>query len=151
MRMMLDLCKVRPDQAGSAGVFWLFPETIHRRLSQAYMELGIDTGSTNVRTNAGLITQTLNDAGRRVMAFDGIPIITSDYLTKEGANTGVSGTVYRTQPSGGTQYSVFLIRPGQTEDGGLSPPCSVVQVDLENSWSMRASRRWRTTTQAWSA
>ena len=120
MRRMLDLCKVRPDQAGSAGVFWLFPETIHRRLSQAYMELGIDTGSTNVRTNAGLITQTINDAGRRVMAFDGIPIITSDYLTKEGANTGVSGTVYRTQPSGGTQYSVFLIRPGQTEDGGLS-------------------------------
>lgn len=119
MRELLDDAKVPADLVGSGNVIWLMPRPIHRRLSAAFMERGI------VNTNALLsqISTGVDDIGRRVMAFDGIPIIPSDYLVAEQANTG-TGTVGTDRiralnTSGDNQYSVFLLRFGSVEDGGL--------------------------------
>ena len=120
MRKTLDACKVDPDKAGAEGVFWLFPREIARRLSAAYFEQGIDSGATNIFNQASLISQTVNDAGRRVMAFDNIPIVVSDFLQAEQDNTGVGSDARALYTADDKQYSVFLIRMGQTEDGGLS-------------------------------
>ena len=119
MRELLDEAKVPADLVGSGNVIWLMPRPLHRRLSEAYMERGI------VNTNSLLsqISTGVDDIGRRVMSFDGIPIIPSDYLVAEQANTGtgVSGTarIRALHSSGDEQYSVFLLRFGSVEDGGL--------------------------------
>ena len=78
-------------------------------------------GGVNTRALLSQVTVTPDDLGRNIMAFDGIPIITSDFLESEAPDTGVTKGSIRTTSTASTKtYSVFLIRPGSVMDGGLS-------------------------------
>lgn len=58
-------------------------------------------------------TFTANDLGQRVMRFDGIPILRSDYITEdEDADALETG-------NGGAKTSIYAIRFGQIMEGGL--------------------------------
>ena len=97
--------------------FWLFPYPILDRLSAYVQEAGLATNTF------GNIDFTLDDLGRRVTSWNGAPIIGSDYLVAEQANTGADGTSLRTKHSSGDeQYSVFAIKRGQVArgEGGLT-------------------------------
>lgn len=118
VRLMLDAMKVDTEQAGRSSVFLLIPRQIHRRMSAAYQEAGfVRSGVTN---SMGQITFGVSDIGARVMFFDGIPLIPSDFLVAEQANTGAGSDARAVNTSGTNQYTVFGIRTGQTEDGGLA-------------------------------
>ena len=52
-----------------------------------------------------------NEVGKRVLYFDGVPIVRSDYMVGEGANTGV-GSDARTK-TGSTYYSLFGLKFGR--------------------------------------
>lgn len=121
MRKLVDACKARADQKGTAGMFWLFPEEIARRLSAAYYDKGIDTGSQNVRAILAQVNIGSTELGASIMYFQGIPIVISDYLQPEQANSGATKNNVRQLHSSGTQnFSVFLCRPGPILDGGLT-------------------------------
>tara|TARA_R100000808_G_scaffold3870_1_gene13205 strand:- start:3554 stop:4594 length:1041 start_codon:yes stop_codon:yes gene_type:complete len=97
--------------------FWLFPYPILDRLSAYVQEAGLSTNTF------GNIDFTLDDLGRRVTSWNGAPIIGSDYLVAEQANTGADGTSLRAKHSSGDQqYSVFAIKRGQVArgEGGLT-------------------------------
>jgi len=107
MRQLIDAVKPKPHVL-------LMTRTTANALSAAAFEKGINTN-----VPGGLIGLTKADFGARVEAFDNIPIIRSDYLGYENDNTG--GYL----GSGGL-VSVYAIRFGQIEDGGL---CLCVGAD----------------------
>jgi len=100
LRVAIDAVKPKPD-------FILMPFELQRRMDAAMWEAGISANSI-IRVATGA-----QGLGERVTYFEGIPIIPSDYLVAE-ANDG------RTKYSSGTKfYSVYLVRLGQIEAGGL--------------------------------
>jgi hypothetical protein len=86
--------------------FWLFPLQIARRLDAYVQENGLSTFT------AGNISFTLDDMGRRVSRWNGVPIIRSRYLVAEQANTGVGSDARAKNSSGDKQYSVFAVKMG---------------------------------------
>ena len=116
LRAMLDTCKV--SQVGRENVIILVPNVIGRRFDSAYQEQGFVRASVTVSLASLMIGA--KDIGGRIMTFDGIPIVRSDYLVAEQADTGVSGATKRDLYTSGTRnYSIFVVRFGHTEEGGL--------------------------------
>jgi len=86
------------------------PIPIPRRIDAFYYERGgVNTQYTQMQS---LISMGLNDAGKRVTYFDGIPIVKTDFLTKETDGTGVGSNARVSDPTSGTAYSIFLIKFG---------------------------------------
>lgn len=127
LRKMVDAMKHGID-------FFLFPKAVARRLDAYVQEAGISntsvtTSSSNTErvTNSSAAGGTFNfditDAGARVTAFEDIPIVRSDYLVAEEADTGLTSSSTRDKYSSGTKnYSVFGIKTGQVafEEPGLT-------------------------------
>lgn len=93
-----------------AGIdFWLFPKVIATRMDQMLQEGGISSFA-----GMGQITMGADETGRHLTSFGGIPIIRSDYLVAENANTGTDGTTARTKLTAGAtaNYSIFAVKAG---------------------------------------
>lgn len=118
LRKLLDAIKIDDETAGRGNVIILAPKQLVRRMSAGYQEAGLIR--TNVTHAMSQISMSTNDIGARVMAFDGIPIVPSGFLVAEDANTGVGSNVRGVNRSGSSEmFSIFAIRFGSTEDGGL--------------------------------
>lgn len=118
LRKAIDAVKVDAAPGNREGVFILTSREIGRRLDAAAG--GTDATVLGNNHPMSLITQSMNEWGKRVTFFDGIPIIRSDFLVAEEANTGAGSDARALQSTTTNMYSLFVIRPGQTEDGGLS-------------------------------
>lgn len=106
----LSLASMRQIERGMKhGIdFWLFPDVILDRFSAYVQEAGLATNTF------GTIQFTMDQLGQRVTSWNGKPILQSDYLVAEQANTGNSTTSARAKNSSGDiQYSVFAIKMGQ--------------------------------------
>ncbi len=114
LRRLLDAAKVSYEGMNQ-NVFWLFPHELARRMDAMAQEAGIAS-----YVGPYTIQYGVNDIGRRVMFFDGISIIRSDFLVAEQVDTGLTTATARGKYSSGTKYySVFLVRTGQIMEGGL--------------------------------
>ena len=102
LRELIDVVRPRPD-------ILLMSRTLQNRLSAAAFEVGI---SANVP--GGIITMSKNEFGFRVPYFDGIRIVTSDYLLDEVDNTGDKDA-----GNDSLIQSIYAIRFGQISSGGL--------------------------------
>jgi len=120
IRKLLDACKVDTDASGGGrqGVELWVPRELHRRLSAGMQESGIVRSGVTVQMSQIMISS--NEFGQRITHFDGIPIIPTDFLVAEQANTGAGSNARAVYSSGTKQYSILCVRRGQTEDGGLS-------------------------------
>lgn len=104
VRSMLDNMKYGCDAI-------MMPYIIKRYLDQAYYERGLATATANAYAHMlPMITHSVNDAGRRVTMFDGIPIIPTDYLVMETDGSSDTQNEERTKTSSGGNYSVFFIK-----------------------------------------
>lgn len=108
MRVLEDSMKYGID-------FWLAPKNILRRLSAYYQEGEAGTGDTNTRR--GSFIWAPNQVGQRIAWWNGTPIIASDYLVAEQANTGVGSDARAKHSSGDAQYTMFAIKAGQVMTG----------------------------------
>ncbi len=89
----------------------LMPFEIVRRLDAAYQERGF-LGLASYPTMA-FLSIGYNDLGKRVLFWDGIPLIRTDYLVKEEDGTGTGGTSNaRALYSGTAMYSIFAMKYG---------------------------------------
>ncbi len=61
----------------------------------------------------GTFMWTPNQAGIRMPSWDGIPIIPTDYLVPEQANTGAGSNVRAKHSSGTEMFSIFFIKMGR--------------------------------------
>lgn len=82
------------------------PFAIADRMNAGYEEAGFASYVGMTR-----ITRGLNEVGKQVLFWDGIPIIKTDYLTKETAGTG-EGSNAKASSSSGDEYTIFGIKMG---------------------------------------
>jgi len=110
LRILLDAMQYGCD------MFYV-PFELGRRIDASYQEAGIAS-----YVGMGQVSFGWTEAGKRITFFDSIPIVRSDYLVAEQANTG-QGSDARAKYSSGTQmYSIFGIKFGQVmmQQPGLS-------------------------------
>lgn len=117
LRLLLNNCKI--EQKGRDNVAILCSPTVASLFDAAYQEGGfVRSGVTH---SLAQIQFGAREIGGRVLEFDGVPIIRTDFLVAEQANTGVdsAGTRRTRHASGDKQYSLFVVRFGELESGGL--------------------------------
>ena len=107
LRLQVDEMKYGVDE------LWA-PYEIIRRMDAAYQEKGFVGLATGTAGNLGFLTLGYNELGKRVMFWDAIPLIRTDYLVPEQANTGTgaSADARALHSSGDKQYSIFGVKHG---------------------------------------
>ena len=117
LRRLLDACKV--DQMGRDNVAIVVPREIARRFDAGYQEAAFFR--SNITHSLAQIQMGAKEIGGRIALFDGIPIIRDDFLVaeQEDTGTGASSNARAKYSTGNRMYSVFVVRFGSVEDGGL--------------------------------
>jgi len=92
---------------------WIPPQ-IGIRFDAAYDERGFTYAvSSNETYHYSLITRGINDLGKPILFFMGIPLVRTDYLVGEEDGTGTGGTSNkRAKYSSDLTYSVFCVKLG---------------------------------------
>jgi hypothetical protein len=115
LRTMVDAMKHGCDE------LWM-PFEIVRRMDAAYQERGFlytVSGTTQVHKYLGFLTLGYNELGKRVLFWDAIPIIRTDFLVAENQNVGLTSTssnVRTLYTANDKQYSVFGVKHGNVLD-----------------------------------
>ena len=103
------------SDAGKAGwdEIWM-PFTIAKWIDAAYQEKGFAGLAYNAAGSMGMIAFGYNEAGKRMAYWDALPIIRTDFLVAENADTGTGASSdARAKHSTGTaNYSVFFLKFG---------------------------------------
>jgi len=84
-----------------------FPFEIADRLNACYEEAGFTSYA-----GPGRVTRGINDIGKQVLFYDGIPIIKMDYLKAEQAGTGEGSDAKAAHSSSTAEYTIFGIKLG---------------------------------------
>ena len=99
------------------------PFEIIRRMDAAYQEKGFAGLASGTAGSMAMISMGYNDLGKRILFWDGIPIIRTDYLVAEESATGTGSSadaraLYTTDKT----YSIFAIKHGNVmnQEPGLS-------------------------------
>ena len=126
LRVMVDAMLLGVDEL-------LAPFEIIRWLDAAYQEKGFVGLATGTAGNLGFLTLGYNDIGKRVLFWDGIPIIRTDYLVAEQANTGTgaSSDARALHSTGDKQYSIFGVRRGSGALDGSNPGLVFAYANIE--------------------
>ena len=108
LRIMIDAMKHGCDE------LW-FPYEILRWLDAAYQEKGFAGLASGTAGTMAFLTLGYNELGKRVMYWDAIPIIRTDFLVAENQNVGLAATatsVRTLYTADDKQYSVFGVKHG---------------------------------------
>jgi len=115
LRTMIDAMKYGCDE------LWM-PFEIVRRMDAAYQEKGFVGLASGTAGSLAFMTLGYNEAGKRVLFWDGIPIIRTDYLVGEEMDTGTGASSdARALYSSDKCYSIFGLRFGNVmeQDPGI--------------------------------
>lgn len=108
LRTMVDAMKHGIDE------LWM-PFEIVRHMDAAYQEKGFVGLATGTAGNLGYLTLGYNELGKRVLFWDAIPIIRTDFLVAENQNVGLTATatdVRTLYTANDKQYSIFGVKHG---------------------------------------
>lgn len=94
------------------------PFEILRWLDAAYEEKGFVGLKYDTAGNLGFLQRTLNDLGKRVMSWNGIPFARTDYLMGEttGTGTGATSDARTKLATSSAEYSMFFVLKGNVMD-----------------------------------
>ena len=99
------------------------PYEVIRRMDAAYQERGFLQAAANT-TSMAFISMGYNELGKRVLFWDGAPLIRTDYLVAEDddTGTGADGAARALYASGDKVYSLFAIKHGNVlnQEPGLT-------------------------------
>ncbi len=107
--LSLQYLRTMADEMKHGVTELLAPYEIIRRMDAAYQEKGFAGLASGTAGTMAFMSMGFNEAGKRVLFWDAIPIIRTDYLVAEQANTGTgaSSDARTLRTSGDRQYSVF--------------------------------------------
>jgi len=115
----LSLANLRKQHdAMKHGVdFCYIPYNIARRIDSAYQEAGMVRLVTGPAL--GQISYGVDDQGKRVTYFDGVPFLRTDFLAEETADlcNATSTTTQRAKSTSGDNWSLFHIKFGDVFNG----------------------------------
>lgn len=121
LRLLCDSMKMGVDE------LWM-PFEIVRQIDAAYQEKGflyVVSGSTQVHNNLSFLTLGYNELGKRVLFWDAVPIIRTDFLVAENQNVGLTSTaadIRTVYSANDKQYSIFAVKHGNVlnQEPGLT-------------------------------
>lgn len=116
----LSLANLRKQHdAMKHGIDYCYiPYPIARRIDAAYQEAGLAQLTSSTAGTMGMISYGVDDQGKRVTYFDGVPFLRTDFLPLEDDGTGTgSSDNARTKNSSGAAYSLFNIKFGDIFNG----------------------------------
>lgn len=121
--LSLSLLRVLIDEMKHGVDEILAPYEIIRRLDAAYQEKGFAGLAYNVAGNLGFLSMGFNELGKRVLFWDAVPVVRTDYLVAEQANTGTgaSADARALHTSGDKQYTIFAVKYGMVMNGEQNP------------------------------
>lgn len=126
--LALENMRIVSDEMKHGFDFWLMPFCLARQIDRVYREMGIGSLAHSTAGPLGLIGYGLNEAGGRTLTFDNKPIIRSDFMVAEAANSGQGTTSASARAAYGSntrQYSIFAIKLGSTTLGSIDPGVKV--------------------------
>ena len=116
----LSLLRVLTDEMKQGIDELLMPFEIVRRLDAAYQERGF-IGLASYPSLA-FLSIGYNELGKRVLFWDGIPIIRTDYLVEEEDGTGTGGTSNaRALKTDTGMWSIFALKYGDANVASSNP------------------------------
>ncbi|KKN74197.1 hypothetical protein LCGC14_0392830 [marine sediment metagenome] len=90
----------------------LIPPQLGIRFDAAYQERGFTYAvSSNETNHFMMLTQSVNEIGRPILFFMGIPLVRTDYLVQEDDGTGTGATSDK-RDKGTDNYSLFCVKYG---------------------------------------
>lgn len=115
--------------------FWM-PFEIVRWLDAAYQEKGFlhtISGATQTQGNMAFLTLGFNDVGKRILFWNGYPLVRTDFLVAEqtATGTGSSGDARALWTSDDKQYSIFAVKKGSGSLDGSNPGLTFVYGGTE--------------------
>ena len=110
IRTALDFMKHGTD-------FMLMSFTLNRFISQLYQEGSIGDGNTAA---LGQFIWQPSEVGMPMPWWGGVPVLRSDYMLAEQANTGHGSDARAKQTSGTNMYTIFFLKRGA--DGMMNDP-----------------------------
>ena len=100
------------------------PYEVIRRMDAAYQEKGFVGLKADTAGTMAFMSMGFNELGKRVLFWDGTPLIRTDYLVAEDddTGTGASSDARLLYSSGDRVYSMFLIKHGNVlnQEPGLT-------------------------------
>jgi len=115
--------------------YWLVARPICKHIDASLQEKGFAGLATATAGALGMFAQTKNDFGVPVTSFGGAPIVMTDFLKDEQANTGVGSDARAAYTSGTKNYSIIGVRAGQAslaeEDPGLKVAFGLTEDSAE--------------------
>jgi len=101
----------------------LMPYEIVRRLDAAYQEKGFAGLATGTAGNLSFMSMGFNEAGKRVLYWDAIPLTRSDFMVGEQDGTGTGATADKRglYASGTKVFSIFALKYGNSNLGSPDP------------------------------
>lgn len=126
MRVMEDAMVLGIDEIWS-------PFEILRWLDAAYQEKGFAGLAYNVAGSMAFLTLGFNDIGKRVLFWNGIPLLRTDYLVAEQVDTGLGSDARALYTSGTRYYSMFFIKKGNGALDGGNPGLTFIYGNTEGA------------------
>lgn len=115
VREVLDYMKHGTD-------FMAMSYELARYIDQFYQEGQAQFGDTNTpRPTMGRIIWTPDQQGMPTPSWAGVPIIRTDYLVAEQANTGAGSNARAKHSSGDAQYSILFVKRGGAQREMVDP------------------------------
>ena len=90
--------------------FWLVPYWLPTYLGAAFQEKGLAGLATATAGTMGNIEWNESQLGSRIMTWDNVPLIPSDFLVAEQVDTGIGSDARALYSSGTAMYSLFGIK-----------------------------------------
>lgn len=106
-------CRTLADELKYDFDFWLMPFCLARRIDAFYQEAGSAGLAYNAAGPLGLISYGPGDKATRTQFLCDKPVMRSDYMLAEQANTGAGSNARAKYTSGTKMYSIFAIKLGQ--------------------------------------
>jgi hypothetical protein len=123
--------------------FFLVPFWLPDRMADALQQAGFAGLATTSAGSLGTITMTKDDFGKPLYQFSGIPLIPTDFLVPENANTGIPAKARTKNTTGtGNMYSIFAIKLGQGNLTARDPGLKLAFGQTENDGDMLNLEYW---------
>jgi len=110
----LSLANVRTVEDamhGDVDEIWL-PPAIYNQINAAYEEKGFAGLKYDTAGALAMITRGMNDIGKQVLFWNGIPLVKTDFLVAEQQDTGAGSNKRAKYTSGNKMYSMFFVKTG---------------------------------------
>ena len=115
LRVAMAAAKI--DILGPANCMILMPRELKIRFNSAWQEGGFVNAGVTVAPM--MISIGMEQVGTPTLFFDGVPLVATPFLRAEQENTGTDNAARQLYSSGSKVYSIFIVRLGTIEDGGL--------------------------------